>query len=74
MKEFNDIAKNLKKVEGTHEVSLNELMSNEFIARNTNFSNFEEMVEKSKLKEEYGTLEELIECLSELLAHPAQRR
>jgi len=36
-------------------------MTNELITKNTNFSNFDEMVEKSKLKEEYGTLEELFE-------------
>lgn len=59
MKRINDIKKNFKKVEGTHNRSINELMSDEFISKNTNFSNFDEMVEKSKFKEEYGTLEEL---------------
>lgn len=60
MKELNDPVKNLKKVEWNHEFSTDKLLSKEFINKNTNFSNFDDMVEKSKLREEYENFEELL--------------
>ncbi|WP_323737505.1 hypothetical protein PXD04_11350 (plasmid) [Methanosphaera sp. ISO3-F5] len=59
MKKLDKIIKNLGKLEGTHEFSLSEILSDKFIVENTKFSSFDDLVEQSGLEFNVETYEEL---------------
>ena len=50
---------NLNNIEVSYTLSLNELMDEEFFINYTSFSSFDEMLEKSNLKEKYPDFGEL---------------
>ncbi len=54
-----DLTKNIKEISGTNKVPIDELMDKKFMAENTKFSNFDEMLEKGNLEEKYDTFEKI---------------
>ena len=46
---LNNLQNNIKKFEGTHNLHLNEILTDDFIKENTSFKSFDDMIEQSGL-------------------------
>lgn len=53
------LEKNISKVSGTHEYNLTEILSNKFIQTNTPFNDYQDLINKSGIKSDAKTFEEL---------------
>lgn len=58
---LNNLQNNIKKFEGTHNLHLNEILTDDFIKENTSFKSFDDMIEQSGLTLNETTYEELCE-------------
>jgi len=61
LKKLNKLQKNTKDFEGSHEYSLNEILTDEFMQENTLFKSYDDMVEQSGLTLNETTYGELCE-------------